>query len=63
MEVILDGLEEDVKIEKTTIIIQKKHIRERPDVQVATPVGDPKFTEGSNLTGSRDLKSLRPGVP
>ena len=33
-----------------------RNLRERPDVQVATPVGDPKFTEGSNLTGSRVLR-------
>ena len=36
-------------------------LKERPDVQVATPVGVPKFTEGSNLTGSWVLKILKLG--
>jgi hypothetical protein len=36
-------------------------LRERPYIQVVTPEGDPKITEGSILTGSWVLKILKLG--
>ena len=46
----------------TSKTILKDQIWQRADVQVATRVGDPKCTEGSNLTDRRVLKIFWPGI-